>query len=95
MPSLSVSYNISPPPAFSASTATPEPSSTLSYPLDASTPLAHLESLERALQSARDDLNARLTEWKDALKDVEKPAKKGKKKSAEEDEDEGDEEEEE
>ncbi|GAA6054080.1 hypothetical protein JCM3770_006163 [Rhodotorula araucariae] len=67
----------------------PPASATLPYSLDTSNPLAHLQSLELALGQARADLNERLTEWKDALKDVEKVAKK--KKSQEDGCDEDDE----
>lgn len=92
MPALQVSYTIAKPPS-SSSNGRPA-TATFDYPLDSSTPLAQLQSLENALGEARKQMNERLTEWKEELKDVEKPAKKGKKQSAEEDEDEQDEEDE-
>ncbi|BGP43387.1 hypothetical protein JCM10450v2_007543 [Rhodotorula kratochvilovae] len=87
MAALELTYTITHPSAL----PTPPPAfATLPYTLDTSTPLAHLQSLEAALGQARADLNERLTEWKDALKDVEKVVKKkkGKKDDDEEDEEE-------
>ncbi|BGP03401.1 hypothetical protein RTBOTA2_006186 [Rhodotorula toruloides] len=89
MPALQISYTIAKP---ALSPSAPPATATFDYPLDSSTPLLHLQSLENALGEARKQMNERLTEWKEELKDVEKPAKKGKKKDAEEDEDEQEEE---
>ncbi|BGP35248.1 hypothetical protein JCM10296v2_007083 [Rhodotorula toruloides] len=90
MPSLQVSYTIAKP---ASSPNAPPATATFDYPLDSSTPLSHLQSLENALGEARKQMNERLTEWKEELKDVEKPVKKGKKKDAEEDEEQEDEDE--
>ncbi|BGP58133.1 hypothetical protein JCM8202_006165 [Rhodotorula sphaerocarpa] len=92
MAALNISYTIA-----RADPAPTDPPTTgaHSFPLDASTPHAHLVSLEQALGDARTQMNARLTEWKDVLKDVEKPPKKnGGKKQQDEDEDDEDEDEE-
>ncbi|BGO95389.1 hypothetical protein NBRC10512_001857 [Rhodotorula toruloides] len=91
MPALQVSYTIAKP---ASSPNAPPATATFEHPVDSSTPLSHLQSLENALGEARKQMNERLTEWKEQLKDVEKPAKKGKKKDAEEDEDEQEEEDE-
>ncbi|BGP27585.1 hypothetical protein JCM10295v2_006557 [Rhodotorula toruloides] len=86
MPALQVSYTIAKAPLSSSNA--PPATATFDYPLDSSTPLSHLQSLEKALGEARKQMNERLTEWKEELKNVEKPAKKGKRKDAEEDEEE-------
>jgi hypothetical protein len=93
MASFTISHSINLPSSFSAPTSAPPSTDTFSYPLDTSSPLAHLQSLEEQLGVARNDLNARLTEWKEAVKDLEKEDKKKKKKNQDEEED-GDEEEE-
>ncbi|GAA5855116.1 hypothetical protein JCM9279_001957 [Rhodotorula babjevae] len=91
MTSLELTYTVSHP----SDLASPPPASaTLPYALDTSSPSAHLQSLEVALAQARADLNERLTEWKDALKDVEKVVRKKKGKKADEEEDDEDDEEE-
>lgn len=76
---LTVSYSLNPP-ALLPSTSIPEtPSSqTFTYSLDTSTPQTHLDSLEIALGKGRDDLNASLTVWKEAVNGLE-GEKKGKK----------------
>lgn len=70
----------------------PPASDSVSFPLDSSSPHAHLVSLETALGDARSTMNERLTEWKNVLKDVEKPPKKGKKQDDDEEVDDDDEE---
>ncbi|GAA6021501.1 hypothetical protein JCM10207_005781 [Rhodosporidiobolus poonsookiae] len=95
MPALEVSYTIVLPIGHTVRTTSPSTGS-FSHPLDASTPQAHLQSLEHALGEARKQMNERLTEWKDELRDAEKEKeKKGRKKGADEDDDEEEEEEDE
>ncbi|GAA5880806.1 hypothetical protein JCM3774_005757 [Rhodotorula dairenensis] len=87
MTALTVSYAIA--------RATPAPtdppaSDRVSFAVDSSSRSAHLASLETALGDARTNMNDRLTEWKHALKDVEKlqKPKKGEKGAQDEDLDE-------
>ncbi|GAA5989934.1 hypothetical protein JCM10908_002383 [Rhodotorula pacifica] len=91
MTDFTVSYTIS---RADPSPSDPPTSDTFSFPLDSSSPHAHLVSLEKALGDARAQMNGRLTEWKEALKDVEKPLKKSKKQKAEEEEEDEEEDEE-
>lgn len=75
MTALNLSYALSLPSDPLSSTLSTPSSSTFTSQLDTSTPRAHLQSLELALGNARDWLNHSLTEWKVALKDVEKETK--------------------
>ena len=95
MANLTISHSIHLPPSFAAPQAAPPASDSFEYAVDTSSPHLHLESLVRELGRARNDLNERLTKWKDLVKDVEKDDKKNKKKKSDDgDEDEqGDEEE--
>jgi hypothetical protein len=93
-PSLSVSYSITLPPSHTTTT-TASPSSSFFFPLDFTTPLAHLTSLEQALGEARNNLNEELTVWKEELRVTEKEKEKEGRKRAAENEDEEEEEEEE
>ena len=87
MSQFTISHSINLPSSFSTPSSAPPSNDTFEYPLDTSTPLAQLQSLEQHVGAARNDLNERLTEWKDLLKDVEKEDKKKKKRKDDDDED--------
>ncbi|GAA5955713.1 hypothetical protein JCM3765_001830 [Sporobolomyces pararoseus] len=87
MTNLTISHSINLPYSFSTPGSAPPSNDTFEYPLDTSSPLTQLQSLEKQLGAARNDLNERLTEWKDLLKDVEKEDKKKKKKKDDDEED--------
>lgn len=84
MPELTISYAIS---RASPAPTDPPANDTVSFLLDASSRQQHLASLQQALGDARAQMNDRLTEWKDVLKDVEKQQQKKNKKRAEDDAD--------
>lgn len=92
---VTVSYNIIPPPS------SPHPpnlksAETLNYSLattSSSTPEDQLKSLETVLGRARDDLNDKLTEWKNVIGSSEAKASKKKARKDEDDEDEDEDEE--
>ncbi|KAM0747446.1 hypothetical protein T439DRAFT_359235 [Meredithblackwellia eburnea MCA 4105] len=95
--SLQVTYSVVPPPTYDQqnSNSVPAQTQTSSYEITTSQSqdqTAHFESLDKALQKARDDLNANLTGWKDALKGLESDMGASKKKKKQADEEEGDEE---
>ncbi|GAA5903129.1 uncharacterized protein JCM6883_002705 [Sporobolomyces salmoneus] len=94
MASLTISHSISLPSSFPTPPSACPSIDTFEYALDTSSPFSQLQSLEKQLGAARNDLNERLTEWKDLLKDFEKEDKKKKKKKDEDEEDEGEEDEE-
>ncbi|GAA5931036.1 uncharacterized protein JCM15063_002526 [Sporobolomyces koalae] len=89
MSAFTITHRIQPPSSFATPDSAPPTTDTFSYPLDTSSPLAHLQSLEQQLGLARNDLNERLTVWKDLLKDVEKEDKKKKKKRDDDEDDDG------
>lgn len=93
MATFTISHSINSPSTLSLPDSAPPQTDTLEYPLDTSSPLAQLQSLEKQLGVARNDMNERLTQWKDLLKDVEKEDKKKKKKTEDEEEEEQEEEE--
>lgn len=79
MTQLTLSYSLSlPSPELLLSTPSFPPSAEFSYPIPTTSPRAQLEALELALGDARDWLNESLTEWKGALKGVEKEVKRSK-----------------
>lgn len=76
MTALTLSYSLTIPIDAALATTPAAPSSdTFTSPLTTDTPRAQLQSLERALEVARAWLNGGLTEWKDAMKGVEKERK--------------------
>lgn len=84
MPELTISYAIS---RADPAPTDPPANDSISFALDASSRQQHLVSLQHALGDARTQMNDRLTEWKDVLKDVEKQQQKKNKKRAEDDAD--------
>ncbi|KAK4048526.1 hypothetical protein OIV83_004694 [Microbotryomycetes sp. JL201] len=86
--SLEITYELSLPKSFQTTTTKTEPTSTIAIALDTSTPRQHLLSLETALAHARKQANEQLTQWKDAVKDLdnEKHRAKGRKGNKEDDE---------
>ncbi|KWU44350.1 hypothetical protein RHOSPDRAFT_34142 [Rhodotorula sp. JG-1b] len=89
MPDLTISYAIS---RASPAPTDPPAHDSVSFALDVSSRQQHLVSLQHALGDARTQMNDRLTEWKDVLKDVEKQQQKKNKKRSEDDADEEDDE---
>lgn len=94
MATFTISHSIDSPSSLSLPSSAPPQTDTFEYPLDTSSPLAQLQSLEKQLGVARNDMNERLTQWKDLLKEVEKEDKKKKKKKTEDENEEEQEEEE-
>lgn len=91
MQALTVHYDITSPLPADAPQPT-LPSSTKTYPLSTSSPQSHLQSLEEALGRAREELNASLSLWKEAIGKAGLEKVLGRKKVGDEEE-EGEEEE--
>ncbi|KAK4053627.1 hypothetical protein OIO90_003866 [Microbotryomycetes sp. JL221] len=86
---LEIAYELNLPSSFSpASTATPltQASSTSRIELDTTSAQSHLASLIQALKQARDEANAHLTVWKDAVKDLDSEKQIDKRNKARNDE---------
>ena len=78
MTSLTLSYALSLPAEPLPMTPSAASHDSFTAQLDPSTARAHLETLELAIGHARDWLNHNLTDWKTALKDVEREPKPSK-----------------
>lgn len=91
---LQLTYEIhSPPFPPSAKSPTLDSSKTLSYELNTTTSQSHLKSLDVALGVAREELNERLSEWKEALGQAGLEKEKPKRVGDGEDGEDGDDEE--